>query len=182
MRLHQSKENKWPFLCSEGYDAVSPETWSYNCIAFAADKDTQWWWPDADGDADWPIARREVTLDCFIEAFETLAYKKCRSARQRRGFEKIAIYALAGEPTHAAKQLPDGRWKSKLGPWEDIEHNTLKAVEEYIYGKAVVFMERRQPSCQRTNLLARFGSFLSRLFEKQPNMFCLARSESLTAS
>ena len=164
MRLPPSKENNWPFLYSEGYDAVSKETWDYNCIAFAADIETRWWWPDPDGDADWPIQRREVTVDCFIEAFKTLGYKECRSARPRNGFEKIAIYVLSGEPTHAAKQLPDGRWKSKLGPWEDIEHNTLKAVEEYIYGKANVYMERRDPTCQRTNLLARFSSFLSELF------------------
>jgi hypothetical protein len=182
MRLPPSKENKWPFLHSEGYDAVSPQTWDYNCIAFAADIDTKWWWPDADGDAEWPIKRREVTLDCFIEAYETLGYRKCRSPRQRRGFEKIAIYSRHGEPTHAAKQLPDGRWKSKLGDWEDIEHNTLKAVEEYVYGKAVVFLERRQTSCQRTNPLARFGSFLSRLFGRQQSMFSLIQSGNLTSS
>jgi hypothetical protein len=59
------------------------------------------------------------------------------------GFEKIAIYLLGGAPTHAAKQLPDGRWKIKLGSWEDIEHNTTRAVEDYIYGKASVFMKRK---------------------------------------
>ena len=40
------------------------------------------------------------------------------------GYEKIAIYALDGEPTHAARQLDTGRWTSKLGKHEDIEHDT----------------------------------------------------------
>ncbi|MCI0637958.1 MAG: hypothetical protein L0Y72_23715 [Gemmataceae bacterium] len=36
-------------------------------------------------------------------------------------------------PTHAARQLPTGRWSSKLGPSEDIEHD-LHALEGEIYG------------------------------------------------
>jgi len=52
-----------------------------------------------------------------------------RARRVGTRFEKIAIYAAGGVPTHAAKQTSDGRWKSKLGGWEDIEHNTPKAVE-----------------------------------------------------
>jgi hypothetical protein len=145
MRLHPAREQKWPYLLSEGYSVASIETWDYNCIAFAADVQDQWWWPDANGDAEWPPGvKREETLERFIEAFETLGYKRCWFPWRQRRFERIAIYTLNGVPTHAAKQLPDGRWKSKLGPWEDIEHNTIKAVEEYIYGKAVVYMKRRK--------------------------------------
>jgi hypothetical protein len=140
-RLHSYKEGKWPYLFSEGYDVTSIETWDYNCIAFAADVQTDWWWPDDNGDGYWPIKEREETIECFIAAFKFLGYEVCGDGLET-GYEKIAIYTLKNVPTHAAKQLPDGRWKSKLGPWEDIEHNTLKAVEEYIYGKAVVIMRR----------------------------------------
>ncbi len=38
------------------------------------------------------------------------------------GFEKVALFAIAGVPKHAARQLQTGRWISKLGPMEDIEH------------------------------------------------------------
>lgn len=171
MRLPPRRENKWPFLLSEGYSVESVETWDYNCIAYAVDIQDQWWWPDANGDADWPIKRREETLDCFVEAFETMGYRKCRSAYPKRGFEKIVIYARNGVPTHAAKQLPDGRWKSKLGPWEDIEHNTTKAVEEYIYGKAVVYMKRRKNVCQNPSLLTTVRLFFSRLFGDELRVF-----------
>jgi hypothetical protein len=35
----------------------------------------------------------------------------------------VALYADGqGVPLHAARQWPDGRWTSKLGAMEDIEH------------------------------------------------------------
>ena len=69
-------------------------------------------------------------------------YSPCRSARLERGFEKIAIYARGKQPTYVAKQLTDGRWKSKLGPEEDIVHNSLKILEGPCYVKAVRFLKR----------------------------------------
>ena len=36
----------------------------------------------------------------------------------------------------------DGKWTSKLGDWEDIDHDSLAAVEGVFYGKAVSFMKR----------------------------------------
>ena len=85
-------------------------------------------------------------MEAFIEAYATKGYSVCSNDDTEEGFQKIAIYSLNGVPTHAAKQLPDGRWKSKLGPWEDIEHNTTKAVETSggvgIYGEVKVFMKR----------------------------------------
>jgi hypothetical protein len=143
------KESRWPYLLSEGYNVISVETWDYNCIAFAADVQDEWWWPDQNGDASWPIPNREETLQCFVQAFESLGYKKCWFGIRQRRFERIAIYANQGVPTHAAKQLQDGRWKSKLGPWEDIEHNTTKAVEEYSYGKVVLYMKRRRRNAKK---------------------------------
>jgi hypothetical protein len=144
VRLSADKEGRWPYLFSEGYQVASQPTWDYNCIAFAAGCESEWWWPDANGDAAWPDkVNREEQLACFAEAFATIGYQVCEHSDLEPGYEKIAIYARNGIPTHAARQLPDGRWKSKLGAWEDIEHNTLKAVEGDIYGQAVLFMKRR---------------------------------------
>jgi hypothetical protein len=143
LRLPRATENKWPYLLSEGYDVKSVATPNYNCIAFAADAgDDVWWWPDVDHDAFWPVRWREESERCFIAAFSVIGYRTCNDPSLERGIEKIAIYLRNGVPTHAAKQLPDGRWKSKLGQLQDIEHNTLKAVEEYKYGKALIFMSR----------------------------------------
>ena len=147
MPIHPARERTFPLLKKEGYKRTSPETWDYNCIAFAADVIDEWWWPDSAGIGAWPKgAAREVKMEAFIEAYATKGYSVCSNDDTEEGFQKIAIYSLNGVPTHAAKQLPDGRWKSKLGPWEDIEHNTTKAVETSggvgIYGEVKVFMKR----------------------------------------
>ncbi len=52
------------------------------------------------------------------------------------------LYVLNGEPTHAARQLPDGRWSSKLGKGHDVSHTTVRGVEGPCYGKAVQYMRR----------------------------------------
>jgi hypothetical protein len=141
-RLIPQNEELWPNLVSEGYEVKSIQTWRYNCIAFAADDPSLTWWPSPQEDVYWPIERREVSLACFVEAFESIGYQKCEAGLES-GFEKVAIYMFEGEPSHAAKQLPDGRWKSKLGGLEDIEHNTVKAVEDdCCYGRAVQYMKR----------------------------------------
>jgi hypothetical protein len=142
-RLIQWKEECWPYLVSEGYEVRSIATRTYNCIAFAAQDEGLWWWPDQEEIGYWPDGvKREETLARFEEAYGTLGYKKCEGGALESGFEKIALYLYKGKPSHAAKQLPDGRWKSKLGDWEDIEHNTTRAVEGYGYGEAVLYMKR----------------------------------------
>ena len=45
-------------------------------------------------------------------------------------------------PTHAARQLPNGWWTSKLGPSFDIEHATPEAVAGGVYGDPVLFLSR----------------------------------------
>jgi hypothetical protein len=57
------------------------------------------------------------------------------------GYEKVALFALAGVPKHAARQLPSGRWVSKLGPSEDIEH-ALHDLTGMVYGSVVLVMKR----------------------------------------
>jgi hypothetical protein len=155
MRLSPDREKRYPLLYSSGYEVSSPETTDYshpryNCIAFAADDQTLWWWPDQWGDAYWPpAAPREVTRSAFIKAFETLNYVVCDSGSLEAGYAKIAIYEKSGAPTHAAKQLADGRWTSKLGEWEDIEHSTVEAVQTSggigNYGEVAVYMKKPTP-------------------------------------
>jgi hypothetical protein len=58
------------------------------------------------------------------------------------GFEKVALFADAsGMPQHAARQLATGRWTSKLGRMEDIEH-ALRDLEGGIYGSVVLLLKR----------------------------------------
>ncbi len=76
-------------------------------------------------------------------AFRGLGYEECQDGTFKVGFQKIAIYAkLDNRPTHAARQLANGRWTSKLGPLEDITHDNPEDISGPEYGDPVMFMRR----------------------------------------
>lgn len=136
----------FPNLDSSGFEITSPATKEYNCIAWVADEDDRWWWPDKNQQAYWPQGiPREVTLEAFLQAFQSLGYECCDSARLELGFERIALFTGAtGRPTHAAKQLSNGKWTSKLGDGFDITHE-LDGVSGFrgrSYGKVAQIMKR----------------------------------------
>ena len=134
-------EQHFPNLARTTYSVTSPLTPAYNCIAWAAGDSTRWWWPD--DHVYWPGGVPvEESLDSFVAAFETLEYEACPDGQLEPGFEKVAIYASADAvPTHAARQLPNGLWTSKLGKDVDIEHE-LEGLTSQKYGKAVRFLRR----------------------------------------
>jgi hypothetical protein len=123
---------------------TSDDTWEYNCIAFAAADTSRPWWPNND-DSYWPEgAPQEETLPAFIAAFGTKGYSLCGDRSHETGFEKIAIYVdQTGKPTHAAHQLPDGKWESKLGSDVDIQHDSPADLTGGLYGEVVCFLKRR---------------------------------------
>lgn len=133
---------KFPLLVAGAFQEISPATSSYNCIAWAAGVDHIPWWPHLD--AFWPAGvPYEDTIDAFLKAFATLGYTLCGDASLESGFEKIALYAdFGGTPTHAARQLPDGTWTSKLGQSIDITHKNTIVLNGPEYGAAVRFMRR----------------------------------------
>ena len=98
----------------------------------------------------WPKGvPREVTLEAFIAAYASLGYEACSGGDMEPGFEKIAIYTKpAGTPAHAARQLQNGRWSSKLGDEEDIEHD-LSGLECPRYGEVRQFMKRPARAASR---------------------------------
>jgi hypothetical protein len=74
-----------------------------------------------------------------------LGYVLCEHDELEPGFEKVAFFALAGKPKHAARQLPTSRWLSKLGPMQDIEH-ALHDLTGVAYGSVVLVMKRPLPA------------------------------------
>jgi hypothetical protein len=125
------------------FQITSVATPSYNCIAWAAGDLTRVWWPDRQRVAFWPkeVSRTE-TLQSFVAAYRTLGYEPCESGELEIGFEKIAIFLRGGLPKHAARQLPDDRWTSKLGRDQDIAHD-LHGLEGNNYGRVKQFMRRQ---------------------------------------
>ena len=144
--IERKLEAKFPGLHATDYSVSSPVDTRYNCIAFAAGDETNWWWPDAAKRATyWPhgIATEE-TLPAFVSAYATVGFSECASDKLEHGFEKVALYADAGgTPTHASRQLATGRWISKLGKYVDIEHS-LHALEGDEYGLVVRILRRRR--------------------------------------
>ena len=133
----------FPNLVVEGYQATSERSLNYNCIAWAAAEQDRWWWPDRQGQYYWPAhAPREESLRAFLIAFGTLGYEPCDSDQLEDGFEKVAIFAGPdGRPTHAARQLSNGWWTSKLGRMEDIQH-ALAGLHGDSYGRVAQVLRR----------------------------------------
>ena len=143
-------------LALDGYSAESDANGDYNCFAWAASISHRRWGPykKLPPGWDWPDkVPREMTIPAFVQAYKTLGYKTCGldfSLESR--CEKIVIYANAlDEPQHAARQLADGNWTSKMGfDGRDIHHNSPAGVVDVPtmrhsrYGKVVVCMKRRR--------------------------------------
>lgn len=85
----------------------------YNCLAFAAGISDEWW--EHNPGYKWPAFRSDK-IASIVAVFAGLGYQRCASDTLEPGYERVALYELDGERTHAAKQLSSGRWLSKLGP------------------------------------------------------------------
>jgi len=136
-------ETFFPGLQTSQYKVTSPATISYNCISWAAGDTEKWWWPDPFDQYFWPsgILRKE-SINAFVNAFEFLGYSICKDGNYETGYEKVAIYAkIDGRPTHAARQIDSGKWTSKIGQLEDIEHS-INSLSGDIYGEPIVYMKR----------------------------------------
>jgi hypothetical protein len=135
-----------PNLTDQNCEIKSLYDTKYNCIAFAAGETESWWWPTDDDY--WPDGvDRQVTIEVFIKAFATKGYLPCEDGTLDETCEKVALYGMddgSGRmvPTHAAIQLPDGKWASKLGKCEDIHHATVDAVNGPSYGVVVRYLKR----------------------------------------
>jgi dephospho-CoA kinase len=134
----------FPGLARNGYVVTSPADVVYNCIAWAAERTGEWWWPEARRlRGYWPAGvPQETTVAAFQAAFATLGYAQCGTEDLEQGFTKVALFADSrGAVQHAARQLPSGRWTSKIGELQDIEH-ALRDLEGDEYGLAVLVMKR----------------------------------------
>jgi hypothetical protein len=128
----------FPRLGVADFTETSPDAEDYNCIAWAAGVQGEWWEPSIDGV--WPIdVPRNPTVDNLSAK---LGYSECDSADLEEGFEKVAIYGSPSEYEHAARQLPDGRWTSKLGADVDISHVNLDCLEGGLYGDVQRILKR----------------------------------------
>ena len=132
--------SQFPRLTPSNHRITSPTDPEYNCIAWAAGDVARWWepteyWPDPEG-------RTSYDLGDLVRVYRALGFEPCEDRIPETGFLKVALYAVGSSYTHAARQLADGRWTSKLGKWEDIEHDTPDDVAGGVYGTLAQFMRR----------------------------------------
>ena len=130
----------FPHLTKDNHEITSPRTIQYNCIAWAAGSTDRWWQPGVH----WPVesTRDDHGIGNLVTAFMSLGFEECDDGMLENGFMKIALYGSGLMYTHASRQLPDGRWSSKLGQLEDIVHTTVEAIAGSDYGEVVQYMKR----------------------------------------
>jgi hypothetical protein len=153
-----SSGHHFPNLRGDNHHVTSPQTNHYNCIAWAAGETFRRWWPVVN---DWgwywpPDIPRVDTVDAFVAAFAGLGYAPCDDSVLEAGYEKVALYVdLGGTPTHMARQLESGRWTSKLGRQEDIEHDTLSVLEGPAYGRVALYLRRARVGPKGGSVISR---------------------------
>jgi hypothetical protein len=143
MSVSEHLERLFPNLKSTGYKIASPYDPSYNCIAWAAGDTSTWWEPDPMGIYYWPLGiPRRYSLEAYRAVYMSLGYDTISREDFEPGFQKIAILAKAGRPTHASKQLESVHWSSKLGKNVDIEHTFQGLIGDF-YGTVEFILKKK---------------------------------------
>lgn len=131
----------FPYLTTENFEIVGPPSGRYNCIAYAAGDTSKRWdnhlgryWP--------PWATRSSSMQSLKEVFAGLQYEECQDGNHEAGYQKLALYEARGAMQHAAAQMPNGRWRSKMGSGPVIEHDSPASLAAGPYGEPTAFMRR----------------------------------------
>lgn len=138
-----------PGLEPGAYEITSPTTDDYNCISWALGETHRRWDPLGLLPDHWPAGlARNDQLETIEAALRLEGFESCADDALEDGMEKVALFADGAHFTHVARQLPSGRWTSKLGDYCDIEHELEDLVRirsasaEFRYGEIVAFMRR----------------------------------------
>ena len=134
----------FPRLTASNHRITSPATPDYNCIAWAAGATDRWWQP---GEY-WPFDElpTEASLTALVRLFTHYGYEPSPLGILDSSYEHVALYELPPFYTHAARQLTNGKWTSKLGRLEDIEHDTPDVLADGCYGEVAMVLRRLRPS------------------------------------
>ena len=140
----------------------SPRCDTYQCVAWAACRIDNKWWPVHHPQFYWPPGLPRITpfpdpwlpwpstpVDYLMQGFATLGYTPCSRREFEFWYQKVAIYANNYGATHMARQRFLGRgWISKPGELEDIIHKDLRDIEGDMaqsadtYGEVNVILRR----------------------------------------
>jgi hypothetical protein len=125
----------FPNINSSNTVVVNERVPTYNCIAWSLGIGG-WKWPQPDN------------IQGFIDLFYIWGFVKCDNGELEPGIEKICLYCYHDEPKHAARQLTNGLWSSKLGSEELIVHDGLFVVEGEFYGYPTLFFSKSRETTE----------------------------------
>ena len=121
---------------------------NYNCLTWALGRSDIWLSPVVRiPPYSWPPGiPEEWSVAAIREIFVREGYtEETDSVELEDGWEKVAFFIENnGDPTHFSRQLPNGKWTSKLGGLIDIEHNNLKCLEGPHYGRQGLILKREK--------------------------------------
>ena len=133
---------QFPNLHGVQQKKTSEQDPNYNCIAWAFENNTRHWWPNQNRSY-WPIQSAGLTaMEAFERLFSSGGWEETDDRNAESAYHKIALYALNGAPTHAARLLNTGAWTSKLGQSIDISHS-LDELNGPIYGTVVKVFRKK---------------------------------------
>lgn len=137
---------KWPNLkIGDNFSYTSLKRRGFNCVAYALEFENKDW--------DMLVFAKIYNLDKtqldhsangYAKIFsEKFGFEKCDNPNLEEGFKKIALYENnEGDFTHIARQMESGKWTSKMGNYEDIEHYDLIGISGNFYGKPSMYMRK----------------------------------------
>jgi hypothetical protein len=136
-------ETEFPNMGPDDYHTTSEPDDNYNCVAWAIGETDRWlshlepyYWPTN--------VPRSPTIDALVEVFLSIGFEECEDAEVDIRNEKVALFADGGHWSHAARQLENGTWTSKLGVFQDIAHNTLAGLTGTYYGELHCLLRRER--------------------------------------
>lgn len=120
---------------------TSPATRRYNCLAWALGDTSKAWAPhgsprrrECDGTRTyWPEGAPSLDeLGSYAAVLKRQGFRPCEDEESRPGWTKIVLYVERSRGVdlvhHAARQLPSGKWTSKVGELIDVEHDAPGAL------------------------------------------------------
>ena len=133
----------------------SPYNGIYNCIAFAMGFTDRWvdintscpghWWP--------PIAEKTMDKNALIKAFEYLGFELCKNADIENDYDKVVLFSLNDQWTHAARIVSDGIEHSKFGQCWNAYHSGNGIFEGTAYGTEYAYMKRKISDREKSTLV-----------------------------
>lgn len=147
----------FPLLLNDPMFAITSEqTTVYNCIAWAMGFKDRWaaivdgraipksgvpngqfrrfiWWPDG--------VEQSMRPEALVAAFKAVGFAECKSGEIETGYDKVALYLLNGEWTHASRIIGPNEEHSKFGESWDARHGA-GMVSGTCYGQIYCYMRR----------------------------------------